>query len=83
MFNRGFNIFGGCFNGGFMGPWMFLVIGGLILATVAIVLLVLNKRKKTGNEDSDLLEMLKERYVRGEITEEEYIEKKRVLRDGK
>lgn len=89
MFGRYGNSFGsgdgawGCFgNGffgyGFMGPLMML---GFILITALVVYLIFKSSKKhhTQNASSDALNLLQLRYVKGEITEEEYLQKKNLL----
>jgi len=56
-----------------------MMIGlGILIAVAAVIILLVRKNKATGNDD-DLLAMLKERYVRGEISEEEYISKRNTL----
>ncbi|KPU27324.1 hypothetical protein TR13x_06025 [Caloranaerobacter sp. TR13] len=57
---------------------------GLLLLGIAIYFIFryANERKYYGNRDkSDALEILKERYAKGEITEEEYERKKKMLND--
>lgn len=66
-FGRGFGHFG------FMGIFGLLIVAAIV---VIIVLLVKNK-KSSGN---DLIGELKSLYVRGEITEEEYLKRKSVLK---
>lgn len=78
MFTRSVYGFGRCLGAGFFGPWYMLIGLGLTLAVAAVVILLMRKNKSSGNDD-DLLAMLKERYVSGEITEEEYISKRNTL----
>ncbi|RKD30637.1 hypothetical protein BET03_04515 [Thermohalobacter berrensis] len=57
---------------------------GLILTLLVVYWLVSSKGDNIFREQSsrrDPLDILKERYARGEISEEEYLEKKRVLLD--
>jgi len=63
--------FDGIGYGGFWQVIIFLVI--ISLAVLGVYLLV---RKNRGNE---ALELLKLQYVKGEVTEEEYVNRKRVL----
>ncbi len=58
-----------------MGSWFFSGVLLLAAAAVLIVLLVGVKKKKK----DDVLEPLKQRFVSGEITEEEYLAKKAVV----
>ncbi len=78
-FNRGFDgfdRFNGCFGAGYFGPWgMFIWMGILILIIGLVVWAIL--KKKTDNDP--ILVSLREKFVRGEITEEEYLSKKRAL----
>lgn len=68
----------GCsFAGGNMfGGWHYLIMIGVIIIIVALVLL--DRRKNNGNEDI-ALSTLKELYVKGEITEEEYLKRKNMI----
>jgi len=61
---NGFGIWGGIIMG----------FGILILILGAIYLY-----KQNNNNNSDALELLKMKFVKGEITEEEYINKKSIL----
>ena len=78
-FNRGFGGFDrvdGCFGYGYFEPWgMFIGLGIIILIVALVVWAVLKKKK----ENDPILLSLKEKFVRGEITEEEYLSKKRTL----
>jgi putative membrane protein len=78
-FNRGFDgysRFNGCFGSGYFGPWgMFIGLGIIVLIVALVVWAVLKKKK----ENDPILLSLKEKFVRGEITEEEYLSKKRTL----
>lgn len=70
--SEGFNRIGGFGHFGFMGLFGLLI---LIAAVVIIVLLVRNKK----SSNSNLLEELKLLYIKGEITEEEYLNRKNVI----
>ena len=76
----------GMMGGWGMGWWGFipmLLFWGLIIAGVVFLIKVLAQgRAKTGSgfsETSNALEVLKERYARGEITKEEYRQMKKVI----
>ena len=67
---------------GDFGIWHILMMVGFVLLIVLLVVLILKKSK--GNnahpvQEDHLKKMLDERFVRGEITEEEYQQKLRVL----
>lgn len=81
MYFRGFNGWGGCFGygAGFVGPWMAMGVNILLLAVVAIVAVVLIRRASHKNSDDGTLDILKSRYAKGEISEEEYMKMKKVL----
>lgn len=80
MFGRGYNGLNGCFGGfGFMndgiGMLIFLI---LIVAIVVTVILLLNKyRKRQSNVTA--MDELKLMFVKGEILEEEYLKRKRLI----
>ena len=58
------------------GLWGGLIMGfGLLI----LILVVLYIYKHNNNTNSDALELLKMKFVKGEITEEEYISKKSAL----
>ncbi|HEY4673600.1 MAG TPA: SHOCT domain-containing protein [Thermodesulfobacteriota bacterium] len=67
---------------GGMGIWMLVNAVFWILVIVGIVLLVVWAVRRVGGgerskAEESALEILKKRYARGEITKEEYEEKKR------
>ena len=71
--------FGNCFWGyGFMGPLMML---GFILITALVVYLIFrsSKKRQLQSTSTDALNLLQIRFVKGEITEEEYLQKKNLL----
>ncbi len=76
MWNNGY-WFASPYHMGVFGYGSWLFSGVLLLAAVAVLVIVLAGSKKRKN--SDLLETLKQRFVNGEITEEEYLSKKAVV----
>lgn len=72
MYNRGF--FWG--HGGFYGFDLYHVIFmiGVLLIVAAIVIYVMKHKKS-----DDAVEILKQHFALGEITEEEYLNRKRLL----
>lgn len=79
-FRDGFSRGGYMMSGGYFS--LFHMIFGLIVVIaiiVAIVLLVRSRKKLVNNPTDELLFTLKQRYVNGEISEEEYLQKKAVL----
>ena len=66
----------------------FAIFGGLlglafwILVIVAIVALVRGSRPAAGASGGPAVHLLEERYARGEITREEFLERRTVLQEG-
>lgn len=58
---------------------MVLFWGLIILGIVALVKLVSDSGRSARSDEKTALEILKERYARGEIDRDEYLEKKRHL----
>lgn len=69
------------FGSGMWGGWMFMIIFWIIGLTFFILLIrwIVNQGKRDGQRDTTPLDVLKERYARGEIDDEEFEEKKRKL----
>ena len=67
------------YPGSSFGFWM--MIGLVVLVTGAIVLLVVGSRKKhiRANEDIEALAIIKRRYAKGELTNEDFQRMKRDL----
>ncbi len=94
MYSRGIQGFGNCFGfgngmmfgygaGPFGGNWFVSMLFMAILAVLIIVaiVLIIKKVTKLNNShasDESLME-LKTRFVKGEITEEEYMRKKNII----
>lgn len=74
---------GGCglfgAHGGFGIFGMLINIGVLILVGVLVYYFVKKYNTKSSNQNA--IEILKMKYVQGEITEEEYLKRKQVLND--
>lgn len=75
-------------DGMFDGGWFF-PLGGLIALLFTIgfwvlviaVLVALVRRRSDGGPKSSALSVLEERYARGEIDQQEFMERRRVLGD--
>lgn len=74
MMNFGFTSFGG-FGWIFMILWWVLIIAGII----ALIKWLSGQSRGTHNHEKSPLEILKERYARGEIDKEEFDERKKDL----
>ena len=68
----------GCFGTGMMGGWGMIATIVIILVVVALGVHIVRKNKQK-NPNSPALDMLKMKFVQGEITEEEYLKRKDVL----
>mgnify|MGYP007094617956 CR=1 FL=1 len=70
MYGRAFWGNNGCFGFNYFSYWHFIVIGVII-----VLLFVALKNKNTKNND-EIIDILDKKFVNGEISEEEYLNKK-------
>ena len=71
------------------GGWALMVVGMLVFWTILVVgVVVLWRHFEPRRENSPLrpsadtaVEILKERFARGELTEEEYVQRRKLLKD--
>ncbi len=79
MFARGFGGFGAfCRGFGFANPALLWVLGALFVAALVMVIVLAAKKSRKATNDG-AAEALKLRYIKGELTEEEYKKMKDVL----
>ena len=74
MYGRGFLGNNGCYDLNYFPYWHLIVIGVII-----VLLFVALKNKNTKNND-EIIDILDKKFVNGEISEEEYLNKKNILR---
>lgn len=79
-FRDGFSRDGYMMSGGYFS-FYHMIFGMIVIIAivVAIVLFFKSRKKLVNNPTEELLFTLKQRYVNGEISEEEYLQKKSVL----
>ncbi|HQQ40655.1 MAG TPA: hypothetical protein PLR57_04020 [Clostridia bacterium] len=79
MFTRGFGSYGMLCSGfGAAYPGLWLGLAALFVAALVVVIVLLSKKsRKTTNDGA--ADALKLRYIKGELTEEEYLKMKDVL----
>lgn len=78
--HRDFMGIGRSFWYGHFNFWSILLIVGLAIGIIALVYLIF-KKSKPSRDNIDYMDKLKERYIMGDITEEEYQKKKSILDD--
>lgn len=67
----------------FFGPLMMIAVVAIIVVVVVLLLRGLGGHRSSDSlsSDSNALDILKERFARGEIDKEEYEERRRILRE--
>jgi len=82
MYGRGYNGINSCFGSyGFMHNGFGMGIMFLIVLVIAVVIILLLKKNKKNSIDNGAIEELKLRFVKGEITEEEYLKMKKLVEE--
>lgn len=81
MYGRGYQGNNVCFGNNLMGSgWHFFIMAGVLLLIVAIIIFIVRKNTH-GQVNNAAFELLKMKFVQGEITEEEYLKRKNTLLD--
>lgn len=71
---------GGCHGYGYFG-WPSLIFYGVIFLIIGLIIWAIVGKRKTISHNSRALEILDERYANGEITDKEYREMKKKIRN--
>ena len=77
MYGNGFFNHSLCFGNGFYGGWHLMMVAAILI--LGVVLFVLARKKHSSSQGDEILSMLKEKFVKGDITEEEYLSRKNIL----
>ena len=81
MMERGFNGMRGVSQyGGDFGPWIIVVMVFKLVIFVAIIFIAYKIIKKHNFRSISAINILNERYAKGEIEEEDYLKRKEVLK---
>jgi putative membrane protein len=72
---------GGGWTFGFFGPLVGLLVMGLVLYVLWSAVSGQNSNATRSSNDPDAMETLRNRYARGEISDEEFEERARTLRE--
>lgn len=81
MFGNGYNGIGNCFgfgNGLMHGGWGMIIMLG-ITALIVVGVILIAKKKGRHQSDNAVMEALKMKLAKGEISEEEYLRRKTIL----
>lgn len=63
------------------GIWMFLRMGLGIAITIGLIIWMTKFLRNNGHHKINTLQILDEKFVNGEISEEEYMQRKKILRE--
>ncbi len=75
---------GGMSGSGFFfgGPWMWILLIVIVVVVIAVIKMAAgNSSGKTSQPEDTPLEILKKRYARGEIDEQEFNQRRKKLED--
>lgn len=61
-------------------PLMFVAMGIKIVILIALIIIAVKLFKKYANHNRKALGILDEKFVNGEVTEEEYLKRKTILK---
>lgn len=75
MYGRAFWGSNGCYGLNFFPYWHLIVIGAIIM----LIFVVLKNKNSNIKNNDEIIDILNKKFVNGEISEEEYINKKNIL----
>lgn len=75
MYGRAFFGNSGCYGFNYFPYWHFIAIGAIII----LVFIVLKNKNSSIRNNDEIIDILNRKFVNGEISEEEYINKKNIL----
>lgn len=77
MYGNGWNGNSGCsfLGGGAFSGWYYLIIFGVVITVIALIFL----SRRRNSQGIQAISTLKELFVKGEITEEEYLKRKNII----
>ena len=82
MRGKFFNLGHGADFWGLSNPWLAIGIRvAALVIVVAIVFFIVKKLRKKSRENDEVVQMLKLKFVNGEITEDEYMVKLKTIRE--
>jgi putative membrane protein len=64
---------------GWVGPIVMIAFWALVVVAIVFFIRYIVRQSQSGRRESSALEILKERYAKGEISREEYTEKRKDL----
>lgn len=80
MLSRDFGGIGNfCRGFGYMHPGVWVALAGAFVAALVVIIVLAAKKKHHHGASDSTAEALKLRYIKGELTEEEYMKMKDVI----
>lgn len=73
MYYRGFFENSGCFGFNYFPYWYFFAVGVILIGVILLIL------KRTNNDNLSPLDILNNRFINGELSQDEYLRKKELL----
>ncbi len=82
MFRSGFTR-AGAYLSCLRNPWGMAIMAAVAILVIALIVILIVKaaKKHKASASNESLDLLKAKFVQGELTEEEYLRKKKILSD--